>query len=343
MNNLIISKFNILLQLLKESNKYELNKNNKITNMFRIKQLYNAANIIENLDYTITVNNADKLINLPGIGKGTVARIYEILNTKHLEEINYLQQYITTNKTDYFNLKKLIDDLSTIIGIGNETAVKLIKEHDLVSLADFKNKVANNTIKLNNNIKLGLKYLDVYQPNIPRTEIQQIETMLNNIVFNLDPKYIFIICGSYRRGKLISNDIDILLIHENVLEGSGREQDNKYLKIFVDELHRHKFIIDDLTVSTGTKYMGFCRLNEKSIIRRIDIRMVPVISFFPALVYFTGPYEFNQNMRKTAKKQGYKLNEYGLYDLKTNKSLILLNEKMVFDMLNMDYLEPHER
>ena len=47
-------------------------------------------------------------------------------------------------------------------------------------------------------------------------------------------------------------------------------------------------------------------------------------------------------MRSVAKKMGYKLNEYGLYD--TNNNLIhAINEKEIFELLGMEYIEPTDR
>ena len=88
--------------------------------------------------------------------------------------------------------------------------------------------------------------------------------------------------------------------------------------------------------------MGFCKYKDNPI-RRIDIRMISVESFYPALVYFTGSYELNQLMRKNAKKLNYKLNEYGLFDLKTNNKIIIKSEKDLFDILKMEYLESSKR
>ena len=70
-------------------------------------------------------------------------------------------------------------------------------------------------------------------------------------------------------------------------------------------------IVDDLTdTDNGTKYMGFSKLPRKKV-RRIDIRFVPFDYYPAALLYFTGSYELNTQMRQVAKSMGYKLNEYG--------------------------------
>ena len=86
--------------------------------------------------------------------------------------------------------------------------------------------------------------------------------------------------------------------------------------------------------------MGFSKL-KKNPIRRIDIIFVPFESYYSALLYFTGSYQLNRDMRQEAKKMGYKLNEYGLYK---NKKLIRVNsEKEIFDKLKLEYKEPKYR
>ena len=103
-----------------------------------------------------------------------------------------------------------------------------------------------------------------------------------------------------------------------------------------------KFITDSLTCdNVETKYMGFCKYKE--YVMRIDIRYVPYDSYYTAILYFTGSKEFNKKMRKVAIKNGYMLNEYGLYDEKNNKQFKINSEKDVFDALNMHYLSPNDR
>jgi DNA polymerase (family 10) len=116
------------------------------------------------------------------------------------------------------------------------------------------------------------------------------------------------------------------------------------MKKIINSLEDKEFIIDRLTDDiTSTKFMGLCKKFKD--IRRLDIRLVPMKSFFPAYLYFTGSYEFNERMRGIAKKQKYKLNEYGLYKLDgdTEKLINIYSEKDLFDILGMNYLEPKDR
>ena len=333
-NTIIIQLFEKLVDLLKKANKLETDKKQKTINNFRIRNLDNALLVLSGLDYEITLDNVND-IKLPGIGKGTISRIVEILENDNLEEIDELEKITKTKNID------IITQLNDVVGIGDARAIELIKKYKIKSVEELIDKVNNGVIKVNDKIKLGLKYYGKYKTNIPRDEINQIYMYMDDKLRKYNNKLMFIVCGSYRRGKSTSGDIDLLLIHENVWY-QDEVPNATHLSDVVNLFKKDKFLLDDLTdTEGGTKYMGFCKYKSNPV-RRIDIRMVGIESFFPALVYFTGSYELNQKMRKIAKNMRYKLNEYGLYDEKNNK-IVLTSEEMLFDILGMEYLEPQSR
>jgi len=59
---------------------------------------------------------------------------------------------------------------------------------------------------------------------------------------------------------------------------------------------------------------------------QVDLRVVPRQSFGAALQYFTGSKEHNIKLRGIASDQGYKLNEYGLFDPCLSSSSTLLTK-----------------
>lgn len=109
-----------------------------------------------------------------------------------------------------------------------------------------------------------------------------------------------------------------------------------------------KVLVDNLTdFDNKTKYMGFSKLSRKPV-RRVDVRFVPYESYYYALLYFTGSYQLNTQMRIISKQKGYKLNEYGLFKIKedgtvSNRKIKVKSEKDIFKKLGMDYLEPNQR
>ncbi len=189
--------------------------------------------------------------------------------------------------------------------------------------------------------------------NIPRKEITEVGKYLEKEAHKIDPELEIMICGSYRRGKATSGDIDVLMYHPDVITTKQIMNPKKYkldsyLEIFVDTLTDEGFLLDNMTDKNyNIKYMGFAKY-KKSPVRRIDIRYIPYASLPTAMLYFTGPYELNTIMRSAAKKRGMILNEYGLYtiDEKTGetKAPVKINsEADVFEALGMDYLTPEER
>ena len=341
-NDKIINEFELLISELKNKSSDKSLPKSDITKInFKIKHFKNAVNIIKIFPKKIT--KGDDLKDISGIGKGIISRIDEIIKNKKLSEINRNEIKKITKKQD------IIEELSKVINIGSKIAKQLIDEYDIKSVNDLKNKIKQNKIQVNDKIKMGLKYHGVFKDKIPRSEIDTYNNLLQNIIKKYDPNLIFIIAGSYRRQKSYSNDIDILLSHKKIKTDSEYSKSKiNYLTEIINLFKKNKIIVDDLTdTDNGTKYMGFSKLPKKPV-RRMDIRFVPNMYFHSALLYFTGSYELNTQMRQIAKNKGYKLNEYGLFKIKSDgtfssKPLKANSEKDIFKKLDLDYLEPNQR
>jgi DNA polymerase/3'-5' exonuclease PolX len=338
LNQLIIDNFKKLIQLIVHDTNNLTDKKQITMNNFRIASLKKALGSIIKFDKKIT--NSKQIVDLKGIGKGTLARVDEILNTGTLSELANADKIIAQYKKD----DQIITDLMKVIGIGRIMAQQLIKTYKIKSALELKNLSDSGKIQLNDKLKIGLKYLGKFQGSIPRSEIDLTYDYLQDITNYYKSSMFITICGSYRRGLPISSDIDILLCDLNIITEEDLIYETDVLQSYVKYLHEKKYLLDDITdKNIKTKYMGFGQLNKKLPIRRIDIRLIPMISYFPALLYFTGSYEFNQEMRSQAKKLGYKLNEYGLYDNRTDEMIVVLSEQEMFTKLGMDYLSPNER
>jgi len=350
MNDLIISEFQRLIIFLKDKHDtYKTNEDKKNANVynFKIRQLSNVLGILKKYTPKITTNNYQELKEINGIGKGSIDRIKEILDTGKLKELG--------NFTDIKKEKNnSINELEEIVGIGRARALELFKQ-GITTIKMLKDKIKKKEIDVNDKILLGVKYHGVYKMNIPRKEVDKyykfIEKIINYInkkhEFTKKNKYIFQICGSYRREKLFSNDIDILISKF----GTKNDKTNceKHLERMIKKLksdlkinNNKPLLIDDMTdKNVKTKYMGFGQLKNNPI-RRIDMRFVPYDSYFSGLLYFTGSGDLNQKMRKVAKDKGYKLSEYGLFD-SNGERFKIKSEKDIFKKLDIEYLPPKLR
>lgn len=336
-NQNIIDNFKKVIKLI-ELETYNLTNKKQITiNKFRIASLKKAIKSISNIKTKIT--NINQIKNIKGIGKGSIDRINEILTTGTLNELSNYENIVKKSKFK----EDIIEDLMKVIGIGRIMAINLIDIYNIKSADELKKLSDEGKIELNDKLKIGLKYLGKFEGSIPRPEVDKIYDYLQDITNQYDKSMFITICGSYRRGLNIMSDIDIMLSSFDIIDMNDIMNDS-VLDKYVKHLHHIGFLVDDITdKNIKTKYMGFGRLKNNLPIRRVDIRLIPMVSYFPALIYFTGSYYFNQEMRIQAKKLGYKLNEYGLYDNRTNEMIPILSEQDIFTILEMKYLTPSER
>ncbi|QKF93827.1 DNA-dependent DNA polymerase family X [Fadolivirus algeromassiliense] len=340
-NEKIVNEFEKLIQQIKIQIDIAPSTSQYMTNHFRLKQINNALSIIKK--YPKEIKSGSDLKDIKGIGKGTISRIDEILKSGKLSEIKIKDS--DKKYSDY------VKELEMIHGIGHAKAYELVTKHNIKTISELKKAYNDGTIELSNLIVTGLKYHDIYQEKIPRAEVTKIYDYLEKIAKLIDKDLSVTICGSYRRLKPTSNDIDVLLAHPKIktkLQITNNE-DTNYLFKFIKELKEKKFILDDLTDKDyHIKYMGYCKFKKNKHeypVRRIDIRYIPFDSYPVAMLYFTGNANFNKRMRALAEQLGYMLNEYGLYRLNGEKKtrIKITSEKDVFDKLGMEYLPPEKR
>lgn len=340
MNENIIQNFRNLI--LFYQNNINDDPKTKKTIGFKIRNFRKVVLILESYDKKIEAGT--DLVNVKGIGEGTINRINQIIENGVLDEL----KDTVLDKTD-----TSLEDLQRITGIGPANAKKLLKNNITLELIlktyeeDPKDEFFEN---FTHHQMVGIKYFHDIESRIPFKEISQIEKYLKKHLSKIDTDLDSKICGSYRRKKNTSGDIDILLTHKDIIK-SGDLEDQDYLCQLITILKKDKFIVDDLTYNGNTKYMGMCRFKDNPG-RRIDIRLVPLESYGSALLYFTGSGDFNKNMRTYALTKDYTINEYGIFklrkDSKTGKKvkglkMKTMTEEDIFKVLDLEYVEPENR
>jgi len=322
------------------------------------KETYYKLHAIKKVIYTISnyknkIISGEQLSSIKGIGIKTIKRLDEILQTGQLSEI-------TEKEHQYESITKL----SQIYGIGLVKASSLYENFNIKSIDDLIKAAAQNKITLTHQMQLGIKYKDTLNNNIPHNLITLIEPIIIKKIKASDNELIPTICGSYRRNKEFSSDIDILITHPALHDTKGfgikslinQTQYGIFMNKVVSSLD-NIFIIDKLTESSKIHFQGFATLKHilknnnnyqfdiKNNIIRLDIIIVPIESYYTALMHFTGSAVFNQKMRIYAKSLNMKLSEYGLYKLVKNKYIPIKihSEEDIFDKLLLKYIPPEKR
>jgi len=254
-------------------------------------------------------------------GAKTQDKIKKIIETK--TNIPEVDEYLSND--DY----TIVDDLQKIHGIGPSKAKELFEIHNIKSIDDLKNKK-----ELLNNVQLmGLEYYDHIEKKIPYNEMVKHDDFITTSIKDIVETYS--IAGSYRRKTLESSDIDLLISgNTNLLD--------KVVELFT----KKKYINTKAILAKGSvKFMGLCKLPRHKTYRRIDILYTNPNEYPFALLYFTGNYKFNVDMRRHALTKGYTLNEQGLYNLedKSRVNTEFEKEEDIFEFLEYPYVEPTKR
>lgn len=98
--------------------------------------------------------------------------------------------------------------ISKVWGIGDKTAEKLVKM-GYHSVADLREKGLH---LLTAQQLIGLNYYEELLEKIPRAEVERIYMTVNESCQKILPGAECIVCGSYRRGRPESGDVDILIL-----------------------------------------------------------------------------------------------------------------------------------
>nr|CAD7458976.1 unnamed protein product [Timema tahoe] len=283
---------------LSELANYERNVNR---NIYKYNAYRKAASILA--EHPVRIKSGEEARKLNGVGDKIGKKIDEFLQTGKLQKLEKIRNDDTNTA---------INLLTRVSGIGPAKAKELVNA-GVMSVEDLQ----KHKDKLNHHQLIGLKYFEDFEKRVTKEEIQEIEKIIKEEVGKLDQDYLVTICGSYRRGKPDSGDIDVLLTHPSYTSKDGNSKKSQLLKKVVSLLESIGLITD--TISLGDiKFMGVCSIKkargESDIrpVRRLDIRLTPHDQYHCSILYFTGSDLFNKTMRAHALEHGFTLNEYSL-------------------------------
>lgn len=312
MNTEIINQLQILADYYKKSN-----------DKFRERAYKNALISLKSVDYKL-VNEAQlKKAKIKGIGKSIEEKIIEYLNTGRIEKVEEVKINLGLKRGKREEVEEIFNN---IWGVGPVKAKELYD-------SGFRNldQLRKDPSLLTTAQQVGLKHYEDLLKKIKREDITTVKLVLKYLIRkNLTKNFKLDIAGSYRRGMESSGDIDCLITSKNFT-----------LPELVKMLQRAGFITDILSMKEE-KFMGVahCPSNIGQYFR-FDIEFVPENEYASALLYFTGSQQFNIAMRFDAKKQGYVLNQHGLF--KNLKLIPTSSEREIFDKLGLVYVDPSKR
>ena len=263
------------------------------------------------------ITSLNELKGKPNIGPAILEKLEEFITTGTLK-------IIEREKNNPVNI------LSDVYGIGPKKAQELV-EQGITTIEQLR---SNQNQLLNETQKVGLKYYEDILKRIPRSEIENYNTLFKSI-FLKNASYEIV--GSYRRQAADSGDIDIIITSES----------SQTFTTFIDTLIKKKVIIEVLSRGPS-KCLVITKISSGALARRVDFLYTTKEEYPFSILYFTGSKIFNTIMRSQALTMGLTMNEHGLYKMENKKKLEKVqhnfeSEQDIFKFLNMEYREPCER
>ena len=282
-----------------------------------------AAQTIEILDEDINkLVQEQRLTDIQGIGNALAKKITELVTTGKLQFLEDLKQDVPESLLTLLKIQSLgpkkVSSLYQNLGIETIDDLKHACQKEKVRDLDGFGVVTEL------NILRGIALLEKTSGrallNVADDDGKELLTYLQEHggVNRIS------IAGSLRRMKETIGDLDILVASNKALE-----------------------IMEHFTAYPKCDRVLMKGPTKSSIILRdhlqVDLRVVEEKSFGAALQYFTGSKEHNVAMRSRALSQGYKLNEYGLFDKETEHYIAGKTEEDIYRHLGLDYIEPELR
>jgi len=292
-------------------------------NFFKIRAYRMAAQIILDLSEDIEIVVQEKrLETIDGIGPAISDKITE---------------YITNGKLSYLeDLKKEIPlsllELLDIPSLGPKKVSTLFHQLHITKIDELKRACQQGKLRnldgfgelTEHNILRGIGLKEKTQGRILLHHATEISEKLISYLKESEYLQNITVAGSLRRKKETIGDIDILI-------------STKHPKKVMDWVVKYPRI--DNIIANGLTKTSILLSNNI----QVDIRVVEEKSYGSALQYFTGSKEHNVAMRSLALKQGFKLNEYGLFQKKDETYVSGRDERDIYAKLNLSFIPPELR
>ena len=262
-------------------------------NDFKARAYDTGARAVESFDGDMAeLVDAVQADQVKGIGKSLAEKVTELATTGELQYLAELEQ----------SLPEGLPELLRIEGLGPKKIRRLYEELSIESVAELEYACQENRLvelkgfgkKSQEKILTGIEHMKKFVGRFHLHLGRNTSIKLRERIESSGLASHIEVCGSLRRGKETVKDVDLLAVSDKPME---------LMKLFVEGEDIADIIAHGDTKSSVRLRSGIA----------VDLRVLPAESYPAAVVYFTGSAEHNTHLRGIARKQGMKLNEYGLY------------------------------
>ncbi|MFN7972984.1 MAG: DNA polymerase/3'-5' exonuclease PolX [Acidobacteriota bacterium] len=293
-------------------------------NSFRVRAYENAVEAITGHSGTLASLSERDLTAIAGIGKSTAKKIREFYDTGGIAKLEELRGRYPA---DFVALTR-------IPGVGPKTVLRLRSDLRIENVDDLRAAIEGKKLRELKGLgaKMEEKLLHAIErmgargkdQRIPIADAMPIARELVAALEALPSVVRARYCGSLRRLRETIADVDVVAASEE--PGAVREA---FLAMPS---------VREVIGSGGTKTSVLTSTGLQ-----VDLRVVPPKSFGAASQYFTGSKAHNVKLRQRALSRGWTLNEYGLTDLETGKTIASETEEAIYEALGLPCIPPPMR
>jgi DNA polymerase (family 10) len=295
---------------------------------FRINSYRKVARVIGELPTDVEdLLAGGQLAKAPGIGKSSLAKVEEFINTGTITAHQELLKRIPQDLLELLKIPgvgpkgvKAVYEQLKVTSIAQLKAV--IEDGSLAGLAGFGDKKAAA-------IARGIEFLEKSTGRIRLDQAMEASLIVKRFLHEVAGIQKIQSAGSLRRRAETIGDVDILVTTDKGKASS--EAGGQIIQAFTNAE-----FVQEVLASGPTK--GSAIIKTPSVPVHVDVRVVPQESFGAAAQYFTGSKQHNVRLREIAVKKKLKLNEYGLF--KGDKMVAGPVEEEIYRKLGLDYVEP---
>ncbi|MHC4744176.1 MAG: DNA polymerase/3'-5' exonuclease PolX [Planctomycetota bacterium] len=292
---------------------------------FRINSYRKVSRIIGDIPADIEMLlETGRLADTPGVGKSSLAKIKEFIETGS----------VTAHKELLAKIPPKLLDLLEIPGMGPKGVKTVYEKLNVTCIDDLSSAIESGAFAElpgfgENKAALILRGIEFLEKSAGRMRLDQAleaAEIVSATLRSFSELLTIQTAGSLRRRAETIGDVDIL-----VGGGEKKEASKKIIEAFTKAAY-----VREVLASGPTK--GSCIIETSAGGVHVDVRVVPEKSFGAALQYFTGSKAHNVRLREIAVKRKLKLNEYGLF--KGERAVAGDTEEEIYKKLGLDYVPP---
>lgn len=290
-------------------------------NSFKVRAYQRAARAVEAAGEDIeTLHEQGKLTDLSGIGKSIAQDIAEFIDTGRIVLLEEIEA----------EFPETIMELFRVPGLGAKRIKALYENLNIASMGELEYSCLENRLvdlpgfgeRTQANILSNINKLKRYSERRLRSDCEASASEILRLLREHPKVSRASLAGSMRRGMETVKDIDLVAATDK-----GQQVADWFVK---------RDFVDSVIGAGDTKVSVTLKIGAN-----LDLRLVSGREFPFALQYLTGSKIHNETLRSIAKRQGLKLNEYGLFE--GDESLDCTDEEAIYKALGLDYIEPELR